>query len=198
MKKVIFLASVLLTICSCNNDASDTQINGSTNSINPAHFAKINNIDIDFEELPELDSKSLEKLGFDKFEMDYTRLASLDLANSVLTVPYDAARSSRSVSADDGGIKINIKIARKHIKPKHVGVCSSCVDCLGFGCSFSATEDNSFQMSETFMEKIASERGAVSNLRDQDVYVYVDITNSLLVYYFKENIDWGAMEPIIK
>lgn len=106
------------------------------------------------------------------------------MSKSVLRVPYGEKtilNSSAGLVAGSTGIKI----ARKRVKPKHVGVCSSCVDCLGFRCSFSSLH-SSFEMSSSFEEDVIAARGEkYSSSRTQEVFFFVDKDNSTITYCFK-------------
>lgn len=184
---LILLLSLIVISCSdeisdaenYNNSFSTTETSTETSKNSYSNF-----MEIEIEESPDISMLS-SYLGIKDLSNDPSRKVVLDMENSVILMPYISEYDS-----DDNYpiVSYGIKIARK--KPK--SGCKSCVDCIGFRCSFSGVELIS---SEIAYQKL-NDKNKDENLsidRNQNFYVIVNSTKKVLEFHSLHNMNWEKL-----
>lgn len=192
--KYILILLLSLIVISCSDEISDAE-----NYNNPLTTTKIsieasnqtykknnrNFMDIEVEESPDISMLS-SYLGIKDLSYDPSRKVVLDMENSIILMPY----ISKYDSADNYPIvSYGIKIARK--KPK--SGCKSCVDCIGFRCSFSGAE---LIDSEIAYQKLNDKNKdeTLSIDRKQNFYVIVNSAKKVLEFHSLHNMNWEKLK----
>lgn len=181
--KHIFIITLILGVFSSCSDATEDNFEIQERN-NEDRFMVIDEVD----ELPDV---SVFRPFVESIEFDNERETILDKEESKLLIPISA--DSLNGNEYDYFETFGIIIAR--YKPK-TG-CLSCVDCIGFRCSFIRNPATPVIIGAPEFESILQSKFSNNQLstdREQDFVVRLDYANQILEFHSSSLLDWESYE----